>query len=110
MQTGSIQTAARTAAAQTAPSPRLVRAAHEFEAQMMSELIKPMMRDTSILGDEDESSDSGAGSSGALGEFAAESLGQALSNAGGFGIAHRIIGQLSGGHQNGTKRVTGTLH
>jgi Rod binding domain-containing protein len=35
------------------------------------------------------------GSGGALGEFASEALGQALSERGGFGIADRIVKELS---------------
>src|ERR1039458_5762818 len=71
------------------PQPRLVRAAHEFEAQMMKELLKPMTGSDSLTGaDEDSGTDSGSG--GALGEFASEALGRALSEQGGFGIAHRI--------------------
>ncbi len=89
-----------------APSPRLVSAAHEFEGQMMKELLQPMTGRDALTGDDDES-----GSSGALGEFASEALGQALSQQGGFGIADRIIRDLShsgnGGH---TGKVTGNPH
>jgi Rod binding domain-containing protein len=93
--------------AETAVSPRLVRAAHEFEGQMMQELLKPMMG-KDALGDED---DSDSGSSGALGEFASEALGQALSAGGGFGIANQIVRELShSGNQGGNGKVTGNLH
>ena len=63
--------------------PKLVRAAQEFEAQMMKELIRPMTRH------EDENDDEG--SAGALTDFGGEMLGQCLSRAGGFGIADRIL-------------------
>lgn len=78
----------------TAPSPKLVRAAHEFEGQMMQELLKPITEE--FNGGEDES-----GSAGALGDFASEALGQAISQSGGFGIADKIIKELSraGGQQ-----------
>jgi len=46
-----------------APQPRLARAAHEFEAQMMKELLKPMTDSDGLGGDADES---GSGSNGAL--------------------------------------------
>jgi Rod binding domain-containing protein len=86
-----------------APQPRLVKAAHEFEAQMMKELMKPLNRSEDD-GDED------SGSGGALGEFASEALGRALSEGGGFGIASRIVKQLSPpGNQNGTVPVIGNL-
>lgn len=90
-----------------APDPRLVRAAHEFEAQMMKELLKPMTSD-SLPGSDDEN---GEGSGGALGEFASESLGKALSTQGGFGLANRIVQDVS---HSGTRTVngnpTGNLH
>ena len=75
---------------QTVQPPRLIRAAHEFEAQMMKELLKPLTSGDGLTGSDDES-----GSSGALGDYAAEALGRALSEAGGLGIANRIVGQVS---------------
>ena len=90
----------------TAPQPRLVRAAHEFEAQMMKELLKPMTGNDALTGE-----DEGAGSNAALGEFASEALGKALSQHGGFGIANSIIHDLShSGSRNGTGKVTGIPH
>jgi len=76
------------------PSPRLVRAAHEFEAQMMKELLEPMTRSGSSLEGED-GEESGSGSAGALGTFASEALAQSISAAGGFGIADKILKTLS---------------
>lgn len=73
--------------------PRLVRAAHEFEAQMMKELLKPMHPDGASSLDGDDGGD--AGSTEALGEFSAEALGRALSEAGGLGIAKHILKALS---------------
>jgi peptidoglycan hydrolase FlgJ len=86
---------AQQAAGQTAgtPSPKLVRAAHEFEGMMMKELLKPMTAGNGLTGDDEDGDDSGSG--GALGEFAGEALGQGLSQEGGFGIADRIVAQLS---------------
>jgi len=77
----------------TEPAPRLVRAAHEFEGQMMKELLKPLTRD-SVTG-EDPDDGGSEGSEGTLGEFASEALGQALSARGGFGIADQIVKELS---------------
>ena len=72
--------------------PRLVHAAHEFEAQMMKELLKPMTGSDGLTG---EDSDSETGSGGAMGEFASEALGRALSERGGLGIATSILHSLS---------------
>jgi Rod binding domain-containing protein len=95
-----MQASAIATAAQTTPQPRLVRAAHEFEAQMMKELMKPMTSGNSLTREED---DSGSGS--ALGEYASEALGRALSEQGGFGIANRIVKDLShAGNQKETVR------
>ena len=88
------------------PQPRLARAAHEFEGQLMQELLKPLNQGDGLGGDEDE-----AGSSGALGDFASEALGQALSRHGGLGIADRIVGQLShSGTTPGSAKVTNNPH
>jgi Rod binding domain-containing protein len=117
--TAATATVAATAAASTAaasPQPRLVHAAHEFEAQMMQELLKPLSSGAG-LGSEDGDSDSG--SNGALGEFASEALGRALSEHGGFGIATSIIRELSAkgnktvpgqATDKVTGKVTGNLH
>jgi len=94
----------------TEPQPRLVRAAHEFEAQMMKELMKPMTSASSLTG-EDSDSDPESGSGGALTEFASEALGKALSERGGFGIAKRIVQDLShSGNHAETVPVTRRLH
>ncbi len=82
--------------AQVAPQPRLVHAAHEFEAQLMKELLKPLEEGDALTGDGGEDSSS---STGALGEFATETLGQALSEQGGLGIANDLVRTLS---HNGT--------
>jgi Rod binding domain-containing protein len=87
-----------------APNPKLVRAAHEFEAQMMKELLQPMTGSDPLSGQEDGSDPelgSGSGSGGALADFASQALGQALSERGGFGIADQIVQKL--GHVGGKK-------
>ncbi|MFP5235582.1 MAG: hypothetical protein ACLGSD_06745 [Acidobacteriota bacterium] len=72
----------------------------------MKELLKPLNAG-GAWGDEDDNS----GSAGALGDFASEALGQALSRQGGFGIADRIVGRLShSGTVTGSERVTSSLH
>jgi len=68
---------------ETGAQGRLFEAAHEFGAQMMKELIRPMTQ----LSESDEVSSS----EGALTDFASEALGRSLSLAGGFGIAEKMI-------------------
>ena len=105
MQVGSVNENAVAGRAGDAPQPRLVRAAHEFEGQMMKELLKPMTGGDALTGAEDSDSDSGSGSEGALGEFASEALGQALSQRGGFGVADKIVKELSySDHPCGVRR------
>jgi Rod binding domain-containing protein len=84
------QTAAAVPASSTVPSPRLVSAAHEFEAQMMKELMAPLESGHDLLGAGDDE-----GSSSALGSFASEALGKAISEHGGLGIAKSILHQLT---------------
>ena len=91
------------AVTETVPQPRLVKAAHEFEAQMMKELLKPMMEKGGLGG---EGEDSDAGSGGALGEFASEALGRALSEQGGFGLSKQIVRDLS---HSGNKHEIGKV-
>lgn len=80
--------------------PRLVGAAHQFEAMMMKELLAPLNR-PALDGSEDADS-------GALGEFASESLAGALSAGGGLGVADRIVNILShSGNGSGTGPATG---
>ncbi len=75
---------------------------------MMQELLKPLTSDNGLDG---QDGDAAAGSTGALGQFASEALGQALSEQGGFGIATGIIKQLSSqGNHPVTTQVTGNLH
>ncbi len=71
------------------PTPRLVRAAHEFEAAMMKELLAPIESGQGAF------TDDSAGSCAALTSFAGEALGKAISERGGFGIANSIIHQIT---------------
>jgi len=66
---------------------RLVHAAQEFESYLMKELTAPLVKRDCLA----EESDQEEGSSGALGEFAANALAQALSRDGGLGIAEQVL-------------------
>ncbi len=111
--TGALEAAGASGAAGAAsstatPQPRLVKAAQEFEAQMMQELLKPMTAGSDLDGEEN---DSASGSGGALGAFASEALGRGLSEHGGFGIATSIVRQLTPkGNTQVPAQVTGNLH
>jgi Rod binding domain-containing protein len=92
----------RHAQAAISPQPRLVRAAHQFEAMMMKELLAPLSRNSALF-------DDGKGEeTGVLGEFASESLAGGLSARGGLGIADRIVHALShSGNHSASAPVTG---
>lgn len=86
----------------SAVSPRLVSAAHEFEAQLMKELVKPLNQTNSLTG---EDNDSDGGENSTLGAYATDSMARALSDHGGLGIANQIIHQLSkSGNMKTTKQ------
>jgi Rod binding domain-containing protein len=84
----------------SADNPKLKSAAHEFEASLMQEFLKPLQHDSLFAPDKsdgldssDDSSDSDndQGSSGALMSFASEAMAKAISERGGFGIATKIL-------------------
>jgi Rod binding domain-containing protein len=89
-------------AAQT-KDPRLERCAHEFEASLMTELLKPLQEGDGLTGEDSESG--GSGSGGALSGFASESLAAAISQRGGFGIADRILHQLQSPNDGDPQKV-----
>jgi Rod binding domain-containing protein len=97
-----LNSATGTSSAQNTPQPRLVKAAHEFEAQMMKELLKPLTSGSSEDGEED-----GGSSGGALTEYAGEAMARAISDAGGFGVSNRIVSDLTkAGNQQVSTGVT----
>jgi len=82
----------------SADDPRLKSAAHEFEASLMQEFLKPLQEDPLFasdksdgLGDLDSGSSDDQGSSGALMSFGSEAMAKAISERGGFGIATKIL-------------------
>lgn len=77
--------------AATAQHSRLASAAHQFEASMLSELMKPLQED-SLFADKAECATAESGN--ALTGFASEALGRSLSEHGGLGIARQIITRL----------------
>lgn len=92
------------AASAQAKNPKLERSAHEFEASLMAELLKPLQEGDGLTG---EGGDSGAGSGGALADFASQSLARAISDRGGFGIADRILHQLESAGASAQKGPSG---
>jgi Rod binding domain-containing protein len=83
--------------------PRLKPAAHEFEACLMQEFLKPLQHDALFDDPDDGQSgggmdgESGTGSDNALMSFGSEALAKAISERGGFGIATKIISHFEQG-------------
>jgi Rod binding domain-containing protein len=75
---------------------KLVDAARQFEATMLQELLKPMQHGQSSWGDEEKSEDS---ASDTISGFGTESIAKAISKGGGFGIARRVVEQVTQEHQ-----------
>lgn len=72
-------------------SPRLKSAAHEFEASLMKEFLKPLQQDSLFSEKDSDDSDDDGGSDGALMSFGSEAMAKAISERGGFGIATKIL-------------------
>ena len=75
---------------------KLVDAAQQFEATMLQELLKPMQHGQSSWGDEQKSEDS---ASDTISSFGTEAIAKAISKGGGFGIARRVVEQVTQKHQ-----------
>lgn len=87
------------APAHPAASPQLVKAANEFEANFLGELLKPMREDPlfgegSGLGGDSLGSDGPGGAMGTIGNLASEAFAQALAKQGGLGIAKQVLAEL----------------
>jgi peptidoglycan hydrolase FlgJ len=82
--------------AQRQKQAKLVDSAQQFEATMLQELLKPMQHGQSSWGDEEKSEDS---ASGTMSSFGTEAIAKAISKGGGFGIARRVVEQISQEHQ-----------
>lgn len=72
-------------------NPKLVSAAHEFEASLMKELLKPLQQDSLFAEDKPGDSDDEEGSANALMSFGSQAMATAISERGGFGIATMVL-------------------
>jgi Rod binding domain-containing protein len=80
------------AAPETSPlNPKLQSAAHEFEASLMKEFLKPLQHDSLFADDASNGEDNTSGSAEALMSYGAEAMAKAISEHGGFGIAKKIL-------------------
>jgi peptidoglycan hydrolase FlgJ len=93
--------------AQQPENPRLKAAAHEFEASMMKEFLKPLEHDSLFAEDEPGQGDGEEGSANALMSFGSQAMATAISERGGFGIATLILNHFQ--PHSGRAHATGTL-
>jgi Rod binding domain-containing protein len=104
MQIANVASQGAAGSAGNAKNAKLERSAHEFEASLLAELLKPLQEGNGLTGE--ESDGGGMGSGGALAGFASESLARAISERGGFGIADRILHQFASAKE-ASKGATG---
>jgi len=78
-----------------AHDPRLVPAAHEFEACLMKELLEPLQNDALFRDEKEGESVDSEDSGNAMIGLGAEALARAISDRGGFGIAAKIIDKFA---------------
>ncbi|QNI34143.1 hypothetical protein H7849_09700 [Alloacidobacterium dinghuense] len=84
------------AAETTQQNPKLRSAAHEFEASLMKEFLKPLQHDSLFAEKGSKDDDDTNGSAEALMSFGAEAMAKAISEHGGFGIAKKILDHFQG--------------
>jgi len=75
----------------SADNPRLKAAAHEFEASLMKEFLKPLEHDSLFSEEKPGDSSDDEDSASALMSFGSEAMATAISERGGFGIATMIL-------------------
>lgn len=89
--------------------PRLKPAAHDFEASMMQELLKPMEHDPLFSSGNGDGGGLVTGEGGASGwsRLGAESLAKAISEAGGLGMATKVIAEVEAEAKQGQGAAAG---
>ena len=85
--------------ADTIRAERLHKAAHQFEAMMLGEMLKPLGQASEDAGNGDEKA-----ASGPLQSFGMEAVAGALSNSNALGFARQIERALAG-HRDAAKAV-----
>jgi Rod binding domain-containing protein len=76
---------------------KLADGAHQFEAMMLEEMLKPLKFGESpdAAGGTDDGAEGGTGANGTIQGYGTEALAKAISNGGGFGLARQIIRQVT---------------
>lgn len=82
-------------AGQGGVDPRLKPAAEEFEASLMQELLKPMEKDPLFASSSGDGSMLGEAGGSTWTDLGTQSLAKAMAQAGGFGIASKIMAEVA---------------
>jgi len=108
MQIGTLNTAASEfGSTDAAVDPRLKPAAHEFEASLMQEFLKPLQQRDALFSDtSDSASNDDSGADGALMSFGSQAMAKAISERGGFGIATQILKHFEQNKPSGESKLT----
>lgn len=80
---------------------RLVKAAQQFEAMLMQEMLKPMRTKDQLFADPAEDGKSGSDSDedgGVLQGFATQAMAEGMAKSGGMGIAKQVVRQVEREH------------
>ncbi len=86
-----VDLASSVVAATVHPNSKLESAAHEFEASLMQEFLKPLQHDSLFADEDSKGDDDTSGSAGTLMSYGAEAMAKSISEHGGFGIARKIL-------------------
>jgi Rod binding domain-containing protein len=89
-----------------AENPKLKTAAHEFEASLMKEFLKPLQHDSLFSDDKDGDSEDDEGSNGSLMSLGSQAMAQAISERGGFGIATKILDHFRSAPGGASAQIT----
>ncbi len=86
---------------------KLVKGAHEFEAMLLNEFLKPL-KFGHAESTEEGADETGGGQSDTICGFATEAMSKAIADHGGFGLAKQIVRQVTAEHDAKVGAKVGT--
>ena len=89
----------------SAPDPKLVDGAKQFEGMLLAEMLKPLSFGASP---DDGGGDSEGGAAGTIRSFGTEAMAKSIASQGGFGLARQIIRQVTAEHEAQNNNQGGT--
>ena len=101
-----LSSAAPPASACTQQPQKLDRAAHQFEAMLLQELLKPLTASDDTGGASEDDSLTASSSSGPLESFGTQAVAESLANSGALGFARQIESSIQHRVVAGSQRDT----